>query len=96
MKFSYSKSFYNTNIEEVMKFYNLGNKSFETDFRLYARFYSLFRKKPERIRQVKMIFLPVNLTLKLSEDSLMKNLSDRIQPPKLTQIRLETGQRTLE
>ena len=38
---SYSKPFYNTlnyastpNIEEVMKFYNLGNKSFETDFGL--------------------------------------------------------------
>ena len=38
LKFSYSKSFCNTlnyisttNIEEVMKFYNLGDKTFETD-----------------------------------------------------------------
>ena len=39
MKFSYSKPFHKTlnyastaNIEEVMKFYNLGDKTFETDF----------------------------------------------------------------
>ena len=39
MKLSYSKPFHNTinyastaNIEEVMKFYNLGDKTFETDF----------------------------------------------------------------
>ena len=37
---SYSKPFHNTlnyastaNIEEVMKFYNLGHKTFETDFK---------------------------------------------------------------
>ena len=40
MKFPYSKPFRNSldcasiaNIEEVMKFYNLGDKTFETDFR---------------------------------------------------------------
>ena len=40
LKLSYSKPFHNTmnyasaaNIEEVMKFYNLGDKTFETDFR---------------------------------------------------------------
>ena len=39
LKLSYSKPFHNTlnyvstaNIEEVMKFYNLGDKTFETDF----------------------------------------------------------------
>ena len=39
MKLSYSKPFHNTlnydstaNIEEVMKFYNPGDKTFETDF----------------------------------------------------------------
>ena len=39
-KLSYLKPFHNTlnyassaNIEEVMKFYNLGDKTFETDFR---------------------------------------------------------------
>ena len=39
LKLSYSKAFHNTlnytsaaNIEEVMKFYNLGDKTFETDF----------------------------------------------------------------
>ena len=39
LKLSYSKSFHNTlnyastaNIEEVVKFYNLGDKTFETDF----------------------------------------------------------------
>ena len=39
LKLSYSKSFHNTlnyvstaNIEEVMKFYDLGDKAFETDF----------------------------------------------------------------
>ena len=39
LKLSYSTPFYNTlnyasaaNIEEVMKFYNLSNKNFETDF----------------------------------------------------------------
>ena len=39
LKLSYSKPFYSTldyastaNIEEVTKFYNVGNKSFETDF----------------------------------------------------------------
>ena len=39
LKLSYSKPFHNTlnyastaNIEEVMKFYNLGNKTSETDF----------------------------------------------------------------
>ena len=39
LKLSYSKHFRNTldyastaNIEEVMKFYDLGNKTFETDF----------------------------------------------------------------
>ena len=39
MKLSYSKAFHNTlnyastaNIEEVMKFYNLDHKTFETDF----------------------------------------------------------------
>ena len=39
LKLSYSKPFHNTlnyastaNIEEVMKFYNLGHKTFETDF----------------------------------------------------------------
>ena len=38
LKFSYSKPFHNTlnyasaaNIEEVMKFYDLGDKTFETD-----------------------------------------------------------------
>ena len=41
LKLSYSKPFHNTlnyvstaNIEEVMKFYNLGDKTFETDFSL--------------------------------------------------------------
>ena len=41
LKLSYSKSFHNTldyastaNIEEVVKFYNLGNKTFETDFNI--------------------------------------------------------------
>ena len=41
LKLSYSKPFHNTlnyastaNIEEVMKFYNLGHKTFETDFSL--------------------------------------------------------------
>ena len=45
MKLSYSKPLYSTlnyasavNIQEVMKFYNLGNKSFETDFNLHVRF----------------------------------------------------------
>ena len=40
MKLSYSKRFHNTlnyasttYIEEVMKFYNPGNKTFETDFK---------------------------------------------------------------
>ena len=40
LKSSYSKPFHNTlnytstaNIEEVMKFYNLGDKTFETDLR---------------------------------------------------------------
>ena len=40
LKLSYSKPFHNTlnyastaNIEEVMKFYNLGHKTFETDFK---------------------------------------------------------------
>ena len=40
LKLSYSKHFHNNldhastaNIEEVMKFYNLGDKTFETDFR---------------------------------------------------------------
>ena len=40
LKLSYSKSFHNTlnyaytvNIEEVVKFYNLGDKTFETDFK---------------------------------------------------------------
>ena len=39
LKLSYSKTFHNTlnyastaNIEEVMKFYSLGDKTFETDF----------------------------------------------------------------
>ena len=39
LKLFHSKTFHNTlnyastaNIEEVMKFYNLGNKTFETDF----------------------------------------------------------------
>ena len=39
LKLSYSKPFHNTlnyastaNIEEIMKFYNLGHKTFETDF----------------------------------------------------------------
>ena len=39
LKLSYSKPFYNTlnyasiaNIEEVMNFYNTGDKTFETDF----------------------------------------------------------------
>ena len=39
LKLSYSKPFHNTlnyastaNIEEVMKFYNLSDKTFETDF----------------------------------------------------------------
>ena len=39
LKLSYSYPFHNTlnyvstaNIEEVMKFYNLGDKTFETDF----------------------------------------------------------------
>ena len=39
LKLSYSEPFHNTlnyssaaNIEEVMKFYNLGDKTFETDF----------------------------------------------------------------
>ena len=39
LKLSHSKPFHNTlnyastaNIEEVMKFYNLGHKTFETDF----------------------------------------------------------------
>ena len=36
LKLSYSKPFHNTlncaNIEEVMKFYNLGDKTFETRF----------------------------------------------------------------
>ena len=43
LKLSYSKPFHNTlnyastaNIEEVMKFYNLGHKPFETDFRLLS------------------------------------------------------------
>ena len=42
LKLSYSKPFHNTlnyastaNIEEVKKFYNLGHKTFETDFRRY-------------------------------------------------------------
>ena len=41
LKLSYSKPFHNTlnyastaNIEEVMKFYNQGDKTFETDFSL--------------------------------------------------------------
>ena len=41
LKLSYSKPFHNTlnyastaNIEEVMKFYNLGHKTFETDFNI--------------------------------------------------------------
>ena len=41
LKLSYSKPSYSTlnyasttNIEEVMRFYNLGDKTFETDFRL--------------------------------------------------------------
>ena len=40
LKLSYSKPFHDTlnyastaNIEEVMKFYNLGHKTFETDFK---------------------------------------------------------------
>ena len=40
LKLSYSKPFHNTlnyastaNIEEVMKFYNPGDRTFETDFR---------------------------------------------------------------
>ena len=45
MKLSYSQPFHNTlnyasiaNIEEVMKFYNLGDKTFETDFSFLAIF----------------------------------------------------------
>ena len=43
MKLSYSKPFYNTlnyaptaNIEKVMKFYNIGDKTFETDFNCFV------------------------------------------------------------
>ena len=43
LKLFYSKRFYNTlnyastaNIEEVMKFYNLGDKTFKTDFNFKA------------------------------------------------------------
>ena len=43
LKMSYSKPFHNSlnyastaNIEEVMTFYNLGDKTFETDFRFYC------------------------------------------------------------
>ena len=42
LKVSYSKSFHNilnyvsaANIKEVMKFYNLGDKTFETDFNMF-------------------------------------------------------------
>ena len=48
LKLSYSKPFQNTlnyastaNIEEVMKFYNLGDKIFETDFNLISENYVL-------------------------------------------------------
>ena len=44
LKLSYSKSFYGTlnyastaNIEEVMKLYNLGDKTFETDFNVVGQ-----------------------------------------------------------
>ena len=43
LKFSCLRPFYNTlnyastaNIEEVMKFYNLGDKTFETDFSIIS------------------------------------------------------------
>ena len=49
LKLSYSKPFYNTlnyasaaNIKEVMNFYNLGDKTFETDFRLHCSLCTLF------------------------------------------------------
>ena len=45
LKLPYSKPFHNTlnyasiaNIEEVMKFYNPGDKSFETDLCLFLQF----------------------------------------------------------
>ena len=45
LKLSHPKPFYSTfnyaytaNIQEVMKFYNLGNKSFETDFSYSASY----------------------------------------------------------
>ena len=51
LKLSYSKPFHNTlnyasiaNIEEVMKFYNSGDKTFETDFNLmFSSFKNLDR-----------------------------------------------------
>ena len=46
MKLSFSKPFHNTlnfastaNIEEVMKFYNLGDKTFETDLKFITSFF---------------------------------------------------------
>ena len=56
LKLSYSKPFYNTlyyastaNIIEVMKFYNPGNKSFETDFSYIRMIQEVIPKsKPER------------------------------------------------
>ena len=49
LKLSYSKPFQNNlnyastaNIEEFMKFYNLGDKTFETDFRLYRGFNKMY------------------------------------------------------
>ena len=48
LKLSHSKPFYNTlnyastaNIEEVMRFYNLGDKTFETDFSTKCKFHRL-------------------------------------------------------
>ena len=48
VKLSCSKPFHNTlnyastaNIEEVMKFCNLGHKTFETDFRFYVTTFSI-------------------------------------------------------
>ena len=56
LKLSYSKPFHNTlnyastaNIEEVMKSYNLGDKSFETDFGIHIskKIYLILRLRPK-------------------------------------------------
>ena len=85
-KLSYSKAFHNTliyastaNIEEVMKFYNRGDKTFEIDFRKYQAIgftakvrshnamFSVIASKGNRSGQVCSIFLLTGLRIYTGE-----------------------------